>query len=611
MYGCSSIEVKFIYTMQWFLRYRKLRSCHGFSKVQFTHSFLFLGALLLFSGSLYAAQLSSVTIQGIDGRLYDNVAANLEIFQKSGEEELGERLIKKLHGSAEEQIREALQPFGFYSPTILAELVEEEEGFRATYSIQAGEPVIIRTVNIELGRKAEVPHDALDVIDSFTLKAGDVLDHSVYEKGKKDLLQQLFARGYVQAEFSKSEIRVYPKNKSAEIEILINSGAQFQFGKTLFDQNVLDPDLLQRYINYKEGEPYSLRKLLQLQQTLYRTNYFGQVSIQGDMNNIEDVSIPVVIKLTPREFNNRYSFGIGYATDDGLRGTLGWENRLLNRYGHTLSARLKFAEREEEFESLYGIPVLDPRYDKILLGFTYGDEDWQDTDTRYTSGGISFEHAGPRIRYNGGLEIRQEEFKIGESTDESFLPIPHLGWSLAYGDDLINTKNGVFVSLTVKGASELLFAETSFLQGVATGKAIVTPVTGIRIIGRGSLGATLVDSFSDLPPSLRFYAGGDQSVRGFDYRELGSTDDDGIVIGGKYLIFGSLEVEKLINENWSVAAFYDVGKGVNDLSESLGRGVGAGIRYRLPFGQIRVDVASALSEENRPIRLHFAIGGDL
>ena len=145
----------------------------------------------------------------------------------------------------------------------------------------------------------------------------------------------------------------------------------------------------------------------------------------------------------------------------------------------------------------------------------------------------------------------------------------------------------------------------------SSSKLIFSPFRPWRLIGRGTLGATLVDSIDDLPPSLRFYAGGDQSIRGFDYKELGTRDSSGTVVGGRYLVVGSAELERIINERWSLATFFDVGNAMDDPKVDFEQGAGFGLRFRLPFGQVRLDLASAISDENHPVRLHLSVGGDL
>lgn len=572
---------------------------------------LCFSVLVMVPSTVWADDFISVTIQGIDGRLYDNVAAFLTILEKKDQQRLRNMQVRGLHQDAQQEIRQALEPFGYYDVRIEAELQRQKEGWKAVYVIDPGEPVRIAEVDIELDDPEEEVVNWAGIAGGFPLQSGDVLDHATYEQGKKNLLERLYALGYVKAEYRKSEIRIHKTEKSARISLRVIPGSRYLFGETVFDQELLSPKLLAGFINYEKGEPYSRQKLIQLQQILYRTNFFGQVIVQGEVEKPEGVYIPVTIRLSDPEFFNRYTFGLGYATDDGMRGTAGWNNRLFNRHGHTVSSELQLAERRSSLNFIYGIPVLDPRYDKVFFGTTYDEEKWEETETRLFKGGVRYEYSGPRYKYGAGLELHSEKYEIGATSGETFLPIPNARWSMIYGDDPINTQNGLFLSINLKGAAESLFADTTFLQGVVSGKLITSPLNDVRFISRFSVGATWVDAIDDLPPSLRFYTGGDQSVRGYGYRELGAKDSSGTVVGGKYLVLGSFEVEKNIYGNWSAAAFIDTGQGVNELSEDLSTGVGLGVRYRLPFGQIRVDVASAVSEEGQPLRLHLTVGADL
>jgi translocation and assembly module TamA len=124
-------------------------------------------------------------------------------------------------------------------------------------------------------------------------------------------------------------------------------------------------------------------------------------------------------------------------------------------------------------------------------------------------------------------------------------------------------------------------------------------------------GHTSVKDFDNLPATLRFYAGGDQSVRGYAYNSLGPLDSLGSVAGGKYLLVGSIEYEHRLFEKWSAATFYDVGNAYNSSSEDFKEGAGVGLRWRSPIGPLRVDVSWALSLEEHPWRFHLVVGPDL
>jgi len=110
---------------------------------------------------------------------------------------------------------------------------------------------------------------------------------------------------------------------------------------------------------------------------------------------------------------------------------------------------------------------------------------------------------------------------------------------------------------------------------------------------------------------VRFFAGGDNSVRGYDFETIGPVDADGNVTGGNNLAVFSLEYDRLISKSWSLAAFVDTGSAFNDFDVDFKTGAGVGIRWYSPLGPIRVDVAHPLGESDRSTRLHITLGPDL
>lgn len=132
-----------------------------------------------------------------------------------------------------------------------------------------------------------------------------------------------------------------------------------------------------------------------------------------------------------------------------------------------------------------------------------------------------------------------------------------------------------------------------------------------QFVGRADLGYIFTEDFSKVPYNLRYFTGGDQSVRGFDYKSL-AAEEQGFKIGGQALAVGSLEYNYQFKEGLRAAIFADVGNAYDsDFSTPTAYGVGVGIRWASPIGSIRLDVASGLSDDGKPIRLHFFIGSQL
>lgn len=550
-----------------------------------------------------------VTVKGLDGEFQKNVLARLEIYQRRENPRLSVRDIQRLNKKAEEDIRSALAPYGYYDPVISSTLSNTGDDFKAVYSIAKGEPVLVSTIDLKVIGEGSTLFD--NVLGQFPLNVGDILNQGEYEKGKKKITVAAFRRGFLRANFVVRELLIHRSEKTAEIHLTLDTGPQFVFGETTFESGYLKPELLKRYIPYQPGDPYRPAKIIELQKQLYRTEYYSRVIVDGQVDEADNLAVPVNVRLKTPELLNRYSVGLGYATDTGARARLEWWNRLLNRSGHQIRASVQASQYDSNLLMNYSVPWLDPKVDTFSYNLGYHDQTWEDTDTKLLSAGFYMEHRGELIRHGGSIDYRNEDYSVGVTSGSSVLVVPTYTGTVSWADNLLNTKYGLDLSLSVSGANTLLLSEASFLKTVFNGKTIITLLPGLRFIGRGSLGTTFVNDINDLPPSLRFYAGGDQSIRGYAYKAIGTKDSSGAVVGGRYLAVGSGEVEKSITENWSCAAFWDVGNATDDLSLKFEQGVGGGIRYRLPFGQIRIDVASAITENGAPLRLHLTVGADL
>lgn len=552
-----------------------------------------------------------VKVKGVQGALYKNVMARLSINIQKDNERLRQRAVKRLHRQARADIESALAPFGYYNPVIDGTLKKDGETYTAVYTIDKGPPVVVKSVNLKLtgyGRKNDA---LLRGMEEFPIQEGDVLNQQLYEQGKKNLVYLALGEGFLDAGFTARILRINKQFNTAEVQLVFDSGRQYVFGTTTSSQDILNEDLLQRYLPYKEGDAYNPATIFELQSILYRTDFFSRVEVQGRTRRATDFRVPIDIKLTAPEHRNKYTLGVGYATDTGIKGKVDWTNRLFNTRGHRISSSLQLSQLENAISLRYEIPRGNPRYNKLVNSLVYQDKSWEDTTTQLFTASLINEYAGPRYTLSGGFELRDEVYDVGDTSGDSTLLVPSLNAGMVLADDVLYTKKGMQTSVNFLGGVDGFISDASFLQATINGKAIVTPLVNWRVIGRGSLGGTLVDSIDVLPPSLRFYTGGDTTVRGYGYKSIGTEDSSGTVIGGRYLVVGSVELERLVTRNWSLATFWDVGTATDDMSLDFSQGAGAGVRFRLPFGQVRLDLASAITEDGYPLRVHLNVGGDL
>lgn len=570
-------------------------------------------SVLFIVGPAFCEQASriEVSVSGIEDELLDNVRAALTLTRQQQNRQQSEPMTSQDLEKAEEEIRTALEPFGYYSPSIDTNISRDGGNLTVKFQVSPGKPVQVAEVQIQVTGPGKDNPVFIDLNAGFPLHKGDILDHRQYKNGKNSIISKAIRAGYRDAEISRSIIRVDREQYSARISLTLQTGPYYTFGATTFEADFLDKDLLNRMLPYEEGDTFSPRKIVELRQSFLNSGYFNTVEVETEEPPAGQYAIPVSVILEPQKPNS-YRVGIGYGTDTGVRGSLDWTNQMLNRQGHQLNLKLQPSERKSNFQGTYTIPVFDPKTNRVSLFGKWEWETFEETESKIINAGISYDYITEHGEYSGYLEFLDEDYEIGLESGHATLFKPGALLTWRFADSRLKTTRGILVSLDLTGARENVFSDVSFLQASIYSKAIYSFFEKWRFIGRLQLGGTLVDSISDLPPSLRYFAGGDQSVRGFSYKSIGPTDAAGNVVGGTHLIVYSLELERMLFGNWSAAVFFDSGDATNSLNElNMKRGVGGGIRWNLPFGQVRLDLANGVSESDSSWRIHFNVSADL
>lgn len=568
--------------------------------------------LLMVSCVLTApVQAARFELSGVEDQLAANVRAMLSIDDALEQEPLptASRL-RYLHRKAEEEIRLALQPFGYYNPVLQLSLNLEGEPAQwlADYRVEPGPQVQVgRTHMVLEGEGAEDPVLQQAIADS-PLKTGTPLLHARYSDLKSALQSRAAERGYYEAVFRRSVVRVDPTENRADVELIYDTGARAHIGEIRFDPAPVSEELLRRYLPFQSGDPINTARLVELQRRLINSNYFADVEVRPRLDQLEDAKLPVDVGLTANK-RSLYQAGFGYGTDTGARMQLGLTRRWVNSRGHSLESLLRLSEIRQQARVSYLIPGSQPATDRFAFNLNLEDEQSDSIDARsYTIGGSWLKQIGPWER-RLSLDWEQESWITDGIEYDSTLLIPRARFSRTLADNRLNTTRGHLISFGVGLASENLLSDTDLLQLDLLGKRVDSLSEHWRLLTRAEAGLTLVDSVDDLPATMRYYAGGDTSVRGYDYQSLGPEGSDGDVTGGRYLVAASVEVDYLFRENWRMAAFVDSGNAFDDSNMELKTGAGMGIRWQSPVGPIRLDLAVPLDESGW--RIHFSLGPDL
>lgn len=573
---------------------------------------VFIVIPLFFFATLLSTTLQAglrVELEGVEDALRDNVLALLTVQREREQKGLSEAHIRRYFMRGPEEIRRALEPFGYYAVQVDSRLQQQGKDWVAHYRIQLGEPVRFRHLDIRLSGPGEADKRLQQAVAELKLRAGQPARHEDYEQAKSSLEKAALARGYLDARYRQHELRIDVQQQVADVSLELATGPQFHFGSIRFGESELDDSLLRRYLNFKTGDPYSTRQLLDLQRALEDSDYFAKVDVMPLRDQAQAAQVPVQIDLESQK-RHKYSVGLGFGTDTGARGLLGWENRRVNRYGHRMGVDLRGSEIGSSLKANYSLPLANPRTDRLEFSAAQVDEDTDTADSTRQTIGVGRTVARGRWRETLSLSYEREAYQVGLIDETTTLLIPAIGYSQVRADNRLVTRHGWRLQLDLRGAAEPLLSDTSFVQTEVKAKWIRALSQRGRVIARAEGGTTWVDANHLLPVSARFFAGGDQSVRGYGYQELGPLDGSGNVVGGKHLIFGSLEYEHRIKGNWGVALFVDTGNAFNSLDVGLETGAGIGLRWESPIGMVRLDVASAVSQDNA-LRVHFTLGPDL
>jgi translocation and assembly module TamA len=567
------------------------------------------GFLLMFSScAAFADAQLEVRIKPANSELKSNIEGYVGSL---GERD--EQALERFSVGAVEQAQKAAQALGYYQAQIDSEVKQTDKNLHLVLNVQPGEPVRLRNVTVRIEGPAS-QLKAFRVPKSDALKSGAMLNHGHYEDAKKLIQNQAARYGFFNGRFVTQRLSVDPRAGVADIELIYDSGPRFMLGKVTFSGDApFDEDLLRRMVPFKEDTPYDSELIADLNQAMQSSGYFEGVRVDASPTTAQAQTIPVDVQLQTRK-PRTMGLGVGYSTDVGPRVKANWTRHWVNAEGHSYGIESELSAPRQNVGLFYDIPLDPPLTDKLRFAGGYQYEEIADTDSlsKLLTVGPEWHSKLPsgweRVI---SLKWQREEYRLGNDEGLSTLLMPGISYSYLRSDNRIDPHNGYRLQFETEVAKEGLGSDANVVHGTALVKGLTTVAQNHRFLGRLQVGGTATNGYKSIPPSLRFFAGGDQSVRGYDYQSLSPENDEGDKIGGRYMIAGSAEYQYSIAEKWRVAAFVDQGNSFNSLDlPSLKTGVGVGIRWVSPVGPLRLDLAHALDDDGG-IRLHFSIGPEL
>lgn len=560
--------------------------------------------LLCLVSAAWSTSTLKIVITGINGEVLTNAQSRLQAWQKNQLATLNYTEAQQLCQQGEKELVIALQAYAYFKPHIVSHLERQDQQWLITYQVSAGPPLLITKLDLQILGSGQNDPQLKQVLAHFPIQEQQAMLTENYNKAKKALFDTALKQGYLKASFQKSKIAIDLQHYTAVVILHFATGERYYFGLVNFGKTPLRNDFLQKFLTFKTGEPYLADKLLESQRNLTNSDYFEQVSLHPELQVIDTDQVPITSIISLKK-SQQYKFGMGYGTDTGIRGTLGFQWKPINDTGQWFNTTLQGSERQSNLNANYVIPGSDPMTEQYTFGGFYQDENPIDNGQST----IKNLHAGYTTSFWGWqqsytLNLQQERYQVeeGDEPKNSFVVMPSVTWTRTRSDNPVFVTDGYRLSVNARGADRGLFSSSSFIQTDLQAKYIHSITNASRIILRSEFGYTVVNDLDSLPRSLRFFAGGTQSLRGYNYQELGPA---------RYLLTVSAEYQQQIVGKWYAAAFYDTGNAFNQFPPNLQQAPGLGVVWISPVGTLELTLAKAINKPGEPIKVQFSMGADL
>lgn len=551
-------------------------------------------------------------VDGLSGELEKNVWVRLSSI--TGEEDGNDSYFRVRVNNA---IRQGLRALGYYEPTIKFKIDNYSSPLRPVLYAQVslGKPVRIAGDNIIFHGGARADEDYLMLVKKGRPTYGEILNHGKYDRFKNSLISLALRKGYFDADILESQLSVADNLHQAFWNINFNSGSRYYFGEVKFKGSQIRADYLQNLVPFHYGDYYNSEDLAELNRRLSATNWFNTVVVSPDFNTSKaNRMLPLAVWVTPRPRNILES-GLGYASDIGLRLKGSWEKPWLNDRGHSLDSSYSMSSPEQRLDLTYKIPKLHNSLEEYYLLHAGFKSIYFNNTKSFTSKVIISRYWDLSSGWQRVINLtwRLDYFTHNIATNTTMLLYP--GFS-------INQTHSCGGLMPIWGNSQrysIDLAKTSWRAGVAFALIqaqnvwIRTIADKHRFIAREQVGWIKTNNFNKVPPDLRFFVGGDHSIRGYKYKGISPRDNAGKLIGSSKMLTSSLEYQYNVTSKWWGAIFIDLGEAVNNLRKSnIKTGVGVGMRWQSLLGPLKLDIAVPVEDkETHGVQLYIGLGPEL
>lgn len=585
-----------------------------------------------------AAAPYEVTVLGLSGPVEENVQALLAPVRAADASEQRQAF----RAQVDKAIRNGLEALGYYhyeiryrwekplgkdgSPLQQGEsetLTEQQrrqtgaDRTRLTARVTLGEPVRIAKASFVIEGKELKNYPQFRRLQRKLPKEGTQLNHGEYSDFKASVERTAMRYGYFDGQFRTRELRVNAETNEAEWLLVYAPAERYRFGKVSFKGSQIRENILDNLVPFAEGTPYGSDGIAELNRRLSASGWFNSIVVTPDVEAARhdpNRQLPVTARVSPK-IRNSVETGLGYSTDVGARGKLVWKKPWLNDSGDSIEAAADVSKLEQMLDFSYRLPLEENALEQFwLLSGGYKHEELNDTKAD-TATIAATRHWDPYEGWQKSLSLkwRADDFTQGSVENKTMMLYPEFTLSYTRSRGGLMPRWGQSQRYTVGYANGLWGSDIDALMLEAQFVLIRTYARRHRFVLRSHLGWIETGEFDKVPPDLRFFAGGDRSIRGYDYESVSPKDANGELTGAQKMLTASFEYQFKVTGKWWGAVFLDVGRADNDFELShLKKGTGVGVRWESPLGPVKLDIAKPVGDPSEnSLQFYIGLGPEL
>ncbi|WP_342356030.1 autotransporter assembly complex family protein [Vibrio splendidus] len=552
----------------------------------------------LFIFTQHSSIAAEFKVKGLNKNLTENVELYLEALADVPASQLSKTKLSK-------RIQDALNPYGYYHPQIDIDLNDSD---KVIINVDSGPVMRIAGSDVKVSGKASKDDEFIKILNQSKLDSGLPLSHLEYDKTKQAIFSLAKRKGYFDGKFIESRIEVIPSDNIANIHLHFCSGPRYKFGSVSVPQNGVEPIRIERIPTFKQGDDFDTIKLGQLQSDLSDTLWFRSVVVHSEFNHLDNsLEVPIEIIAEPSS-RDIVQVGGGYSTDLGFRASLNWLKPWYNRRGHSFETQTYLSEQEQSLQLGYKIPTKKVTTD--YFGIQFESKRIDHRDTKSFSNDLKFERYWQLDSdWQSTIYVKylHEQYRQASEEEQSQLFLPGISFSqVDRKNDQLELNHRHIYSIEYSDPSLLSDSRLLRLEGNSVVSWDISDEQKLHF--RSNVGINIAKSLSDVPSSLRYFAGGDGNLRGYGYESISPRDENGELTGARYMLTAGIEYQHQVYRSIWLGAFLDVGDAF-DQQADWKHGTGVSLIWNSQLMPVKLDFAYGLdAPEGDEFRIHFSLG---